>query len=135
MARARRLESAMLVPAATAVSIKRPREIIRGIHLDVTGRELVVRLSDRIRWHHERIDALIAQMKKLRDVEHEMVHDLIAALGRYDSPRTTLERKVREHQERASFLTFVRDHLCPDDTYRLDAGDLRITEILVDGSC
>lgn len=108
------------------------RETIRGIQLNVPGRELVVRLTDRIRWHRERADALIAQMTKLAQVEHEAADDLVGALGRYDSPRSVLEKNVREHQERATFLTFVRDHVDPQDLYRLDTTDLRMTEILPD---
>jgi hypothetical protein len=106
------------------------REAIRGIHLDVPGRELAVRLTERIRWHRERADALIAQMKKVVDVEREAADDLVGLLGRYESPRASLEKKVREHQERASFLTFVRDHISPEEVYRLDSADLRMTEIL-----
>jgi hypothetical protein len=109
-----------------------PRDAIRGLHLDVSGRELAVRLSERIRWHHERADALIAQMKKLRDVEQEAGNDLVGVLGRYESPRVALEKKVREHQERAGFLMFVRDHVGADEVYRLDSSDLRMTEILPD---
>lgn len=43
-----------------------------------------------------------------------------------------LEKRVREHQERASFLTFIRDHLNVDVVYRLDSSDLKITQILPD---
>ena len=113
-----------------AISVK--RETIRGIQLNVPGRELIVRLADRIRWHRERADALIAQMTKLAQVEHEAADDLVGVLGRYDSPRAALEKRVREHQERATFLTFVRDHVNPEDLYRLDSTDLRMTEILPD---
>lgn len=119
-------------PTPLASSVVSKREAIRGIQLNVPGRELVVRLADRIRWHRERADALISQMTKLAKVEHEAADDLIGALGRYESPRSILEKRVREHQERATFLTFVRDHVDPDDLYRLDSADLRMTEILPD---
>lgn len=107
-------------------------EAIRGIQLNVPGRELAVRLSDRIRFHRERADTLIAQMTKIAQAEHEAAEDLVGVLGRYESPRATLEKRVREHQERASFLTFVRDHVDPDALYRLDSADLKMTEILPD---
>lgn len=45
-------------------------------------------------------------------------------------PRATLERKLREHQERAQFLTFLRDHISAAEVYRLDAMDLRMVDIL-----
>lgn len=121
--------SSSVRPLAAANPI---RERIRGIHLDVPGRELAVRLTERIRWHRERADLLISQMKKLVDVERDAGDDLVGLLGHYESPRATLEKKVREHQERASFLTFVRDHVSPDEIYRLDSMDLKMTEILPD---
>lgn len=109
--------------------VEEPVTVVRGLELEVSGRELGVRLSDRIRWHRERGDALLAQIKKLGEVEREAGADL-AVFGRYDSPRDTLENKLREHQERAAFLAFVRDHVDADRIYRLGSMDLRMTEIL-----
>ena len=111
-----------------------PLNVIQGIRLQVTGGELAVRLEQRIRWHRDRNDALIGQMKKLAEVEHEAANELANTPGRYESPRIALEKKVREHQERASFLSFLRDHIVKDATYRLDSMDLRMTEILPDRS-
>jgi hypothetical protein len=128
MARVRRHQAAAaLRQSATATET---REIIQGIRLQVTGRELVVRLGERIRWHRERGDALIEQMKKLTEVERDAADELANVLGRCESPCVILEKKLREHQERASVLTFMRDHVSPDATYRLDSADLRMTEIL-----
>jgi hypothetical protein len=109
-----------------------PAEIVHGIKLTVSGRELGVRLTDRIRWHRERGDALVTQMKRLEDVERDAGDDLANVLGRYDSPRVALDKKLREHQERASFLAFVRDHIVAEQIYKLDSTDLRMTEILPD---
>ena len=109
-----------------------PREATRGIQLNVPGRELVVRLGERIRWHRERADALILQMKKVAEVEREAADDLLDILGQYASPRKPLEKRVREHQDRAAFLTFLRDHIDAHELYRLDSADLRMTEILPD---
>jgi len=110
------------------------RDVIHGIRLQVTGSELAVRLEQRIRWHRDRNDALIGQMKKLAEVERDAANELANTLGRYESPRIVLEKKVREHQERASFLSFLRDHIAKDATYRLDSIDLRMTEILPEDS-
>jgi hypothetical protein len=131
MSRRRKTRSATAVvqQAATRAST-RPSEIVQGIKLQVTGRELVVRLGERIKWHRERGDALIVQMKRLQEVEREAAGELVTMLGRYESPRTLLEKRLREHQERASFLMFLRDHVNVADTYRLDSTDLRMTEIL-----
>jgi hypothetical protein len=125
-----RKSDAVRNPPTTAPSSPVSREAVRGIQLNVPGRELVVRLTERIRWHRERADTLILQMKKLADVERDAADDLVGLLGHYDSPRKPLEKKVREHQDRAAFLTFLRDHVNPRELYRLDTSDLRVTEIL-----
>jgi hypothetical protein len=105
-------------------------EPIQGIRLTVNGRELTVRIAERIRWHRERADILIQQMKKLTEVERSAADDLAYMLGRYESPRGLLEKRLREHEERASFLAFVRDHLVVDAVYRLDSSDLKMIDVL-----
>jgi hypothetical protein len=109
------------------------REVINGITVSVNGTELAVRVGERIRWHRERGDALIAQMKKLTEVERGAAEDLAMMLGgRYESPRGALERRLREHQDRATFLAFIRDHIAPDAVYRLDSADLKMIDVLSD---
>jgi hypothetical protein len=107
-----------------------PSEPIAGIRLTVNGRELAVRIAERIRWHRERGDILIQQMKKLTEVERSAADDLAYMLGRYESPRAVLEKRLREHEERATFLAFVRDHLVQDAVYRLDSSDLKMIDVL-----
>jgi len=113
-------------------SLPQSRDVVQGLKLQVRGRELAVRIGERIRWHRARGDALIAQMKKLGEIERDAADELENVIGQYESPRIILDKKLREHQERASFLTFLRDHIAADDTYRLDSTDLRMTEILPD---
>jgi hypothetical protein len=129
---ARAAKSSSRERSETAAPVSVPRETIRGIQLTVTGRELVVRLSDRIRFHRERADTLIAQMTKIAEAEHEAAEDLSGTFSTYESPRVRLEKRVREHQERASFLAFIRDHVNADDVYRLDSSDLKTADILPD---
>jgi hypothetical protein len=105
-------------------------EPIAGIRLTVNGRELAVRIAERIRWHRERGDILIQQMKKLTEVERSAADDLAYMLGRYESPRALLEKRLREHEERATFLALVRDHLVVDAVYRLDSSDLKLIDVL-----
>jgi hypothetical protein len=107
-----------------------PGEVIRGIALSVNGRELAVRIAERIRWHRERGDTLIEQLKKLAEVERSAAEDLANVLGRYESPRAILEKRLREHRDRATFLAFVRDHLSPGAVYRLESSDLRMIDVL-----
>ena len=118
-------------PAASAA---KEVNVIHGINLKVTGRELGVRLAERIRWHRERGDSLVAQLAKLAQIERSADADMAEALGRfYDSPRLLLERRLHEHHDRASFLAFVRDHLTPDAVYRLGATDLKMIDVVPDG--
>lgn len=112
----------------TAVDKRGPE--IQGLALRVTGRELSVRLGERVRWHRERADVLIEQLAKLGEVERAARDDLDTVLGRFESPRGTLERAVRTHQERAVYLAFVRDHLSADAVYRLDSADLRMIDLV-----
>src|SRR5262249_51733485 len=134
MARTKRIHARVGVQRAQQAAQPRPTpgEVVRGINLTVSGRELAVRLTERIRWHRERGDALLVQMKKLLEVEREAGEDLANALAGDNSPRATVDKKLREHQERASFLTFIRDHIAAESLYRLDSTDLRMTEILPD---
>ena len=103
---------------------------IQGLALRVTGRELSVRLGERVRWHRERADVLIEQLAKLGEVERAARDDLDTLLGRLESPRGTLEKAMRAHQERAVYLAFVRDHLKADAVYRLDSADLRMIDLV-----
>ena len=105
-------------------------ELTNGIKLTVYGRELAVRLGERIRWHRERADLLIEQMKKLTEVERSAAEDLANILGRYESPRAIMEKRLREHQDRAMFLAFIRDHIAQDAVFRLDATDLKLIDVL-----
>lgn len=63
MARAAKSSSSPHPTASAAAPFS--RDAVRGIQLNVTGRELAVRLGDRIRFHRERADTLIAQMAKI----------------------------------------------------------------------
>jgi hypothetical protein len=51
-----------------------------------------------------------------------------------DALRMGLERKLGDHQQRAEFLAFLRDHLSPTRIYRLDSMDFRMIEIMPDST-
>jgi hypothetical protein len=130
MRRARSTKTPTASPRVSPVPRPPAPEVITGIALTVNGRELAVRVGERIRWHRERGDNLIEQMKKLAEVERSAAEDLETILGRYESPRAILEKRLRQHQDRAAFLTFVRDHITPDAVYRLDSADLKMIDVL-----
>ena len=105
--------------------------MIQGLRLDVPAEELMERLEGRIAHHRSRAASYEAQLGKLAKVETDAddEDDPIRAL-RHGSPRDGLERKLREHRDRAAFLTFLREHVVPKETYRLDESDLRTLEIV-----
>jgi hypothetical protein len=131
MARAARNHSRSKESQRTPVPA-RPPDIVQGLRLHVSGKELAVRLGERIRWHRQRGDLLIEHMKRLTEVERDATDELAKALTAYTSPRLVMEKELRDHQERAAFLAFLRDHLSLEDVYRLDSSDLKIAEILPD---
>lgn len=108
----------------------RPLPELQGLTLKVAGRELAVRLGERVRWHRERADVLIEGLTKLGEVERATRDDLDPVLGRLESPRGSMEKALREHQARATYLAFIRDHLTADAVYRLDAADLRMIDLV-----
>ena len=93
MARPRTSQSAST--GRSQPSLPQSRDVVQRLKLQVRGRELAVRLGERIRWHRARGDALIAQMKKLGEIEHDAADELEDVIGRYESPRIILDRKLR----------------------------------------
>jgi hypothetical protein len=69
-------------------------------------------------------------MTKLAEIERNAVDDLVTILGRYKSPRALMEKRLREHQDKATFLAFVRDHIAADAVFQLDSNDLRMIDVL-----
>jgi hypothetical protein len=105
--------------------------MIQGIQLDVTAAELIERLGDRIAHHRSRAAACEAQLETLAGVETETYSaDESIARIRFGSPREGLRERLREHRARAAFLTFLRDHLVPNETYRLTERDLRTIDVI-----
>lgn len=105
--------------------------MIQGLQLDVRAEELIERLDARIAHHRSRAASYEAQLDKLAEVQAdpEEADDPIRAL-RHGSPREGLDRKFREHRDRAAFLTFLREHIVSGEIYRLEESDLRTLEIV-----
>jgi len=107
-------------------------EIIYGIKLDIRGSQLASRLAARIEWHQKRQEAVATQIARLTETASGDEGAPIAIRQR-DSLRLGLERQLAEHEQRATFLAFLRDHLAPQQVYRLDSLDFRMIEILPEG--
>ena len=106
--------------------------MIHGLKLDVGADELIQKIDDRLTHHQGRVAAYQLQLQKLDAIEprDEDDDDPISSLRGRESPKESVERKAREHQERTEVLTFLRDHVVRGEVYRLDEDDLRAAEIL-----
>lgn len=45
-------------------------------------------------------------------------------------PAHMIEHEMRQHQEEAATLTMLREHLIPDEIYRLTETDLRFADLV-----
>ena len=112
--------------------------MIEGLRLDITGGELQARLDERIELYRGRTDGLVAQMDRLSGPGMEDTRDddepPSPFLCRSDSPVRATQRRLERLQNRIVVLTFLREHLVRDETYRLDVDDLEELEIVPERS-
>lgn len=112
--------------------------MIEGLRLDISGHELQTRLDERIAAHRGREGLLIAQLNRLEqqpDVEDTQDDDESGPfLCRSDSPVRSTQRRLERVQARIVMLVFLHDHLQRDETYRLDADDLALLELIPERS-
>ena len=108
--------------------------MIEGLKLDVKAEELIQRPEERIAHHRSKAESYGLQLEKLGEIQPivEEEEDVLSLTRGRESPRITLERKVKEHSDRAAILKFLRDHVVPGEVYRLSEHDLRLAEILPD---
>jgi hypothetical protein len=95
--------------------------MIDGLKLTLSGTELRTLLESRVQRHEELASRWTCET--LRDKSDETE----------DAPLLPLhicENEAERHTWRALTLAFVRDHVEPDETYRLSAADLEYGELL-----
>jgi hypothetical protein len=93
--------------------------MIDGLKVQMSSEELARRLEVRIQWHQQ----MAAEYEEeLRRPEAQRDDPLM--------PEHMIEHEMREHQEEAATLTVVRDHLIPNETYRLSEQDLRFADLV-----
>lgn len=107
--------------------------MIEGLKLDIKAEELIQRLEERIAHHRSKAESYGLQLEKLGEIQPiEEEEDILSLSRGRESPRITLERKLKEHMDRAAILKFLRDHVVQGEVYRLSEHDLRLAEILPD---
>jgi hypothetical protein len=94
--------------------------MIDGLKIEMTTEELSRRIAARILSHQ-------AAAEKLEDER-----DRLEAGRDGPVPRRLVEHEIREHLEQAGMLTLLRDHLIPNEVYRLTELDLRFADLVVD---
>ena len=112
--------------------------MIQGIAIDVKGAELVERIRARAEHHETRATACDAHLRRLRAPGPTPADDLAKELesagpgAKEPFTEETLERKIRQHRERAQALLFLGQHIMPDEVYRVTETDLRAADLLPD---
>jgi hypothetical protein len=98
--------------------------MIEGLKLDISSEELKNHLSKKIAHHKERERFYAEQVASLTKGGVQPTN--------YSGgdPVRALKEKEERHTSRAELLTFLRDHLIPDQTYRLTEQDLVSIEIV-----
>jgi hypothetical protein len=117
--------------------------MIQGISIDVKGAELAERIDARAAHHEERASACDAQLRELRTNAQGPARQqkkpakqggpvIRGAIEPFSEE--TLERKRRQHRERAQALMFLGQHIVRDEIYRVTEMDLRAADLLPDRS-
>lgn len=101
--------------------------VFTGVAFEVAGNELVSRVTQRIAWHERHATQVDAELKAMVDGPEP------GGEFRTDTMRRDLGKRLREHEQRASFLSFARDHLVRNALYRLTPSDLKVLDIMPDG--
>jgi hypothetical protein len=127
----------LISPFDDGIVVPRPEgTMIQGIAIDVKGTELVERVNARAAHHEERARACDAQLHQLRTGVAASIEPGESAIRGAIAPfsEETLERKTRQHRERAQALVFLGQHIVPDEIYRVTETDLRAADLLPDRS-
>ena len=95
--------------------------MIDGLKLTLSGTELRTLLESRVQRHEEMASRWTCET--LRDKSDETEDAPLL-------PQHICENEAERHTWRALTLTFIRDHVEPDETYRLGAADLEYGELL-----
>jgi hypothetical protein len=95
--------------------------VIEGLKLTMTGVQLRANLETRIRWHQGEIRRMSKQLKNPTHSETECPY-----------PDHLLESEINRAERQIEVLTFIRDYVVGDETYRLGEFDLRFADLLPD---
>lgn len=94
---------------------------IEGLKLTFLGEELRTLLEERQRVHEARAERWKHELTRTAEDQTEDAPLL---------PDQMCENEAEEEEWRAQVMAFIRDHVEPDETYRLGQADLEFGELL-----
>lgn len=92
--------------------------MIEGLKFDIEAEEMAAHLLRRAEHHYERSSFYAAQVRSL---EQGKVEGMNYSGG---DPVRALKDKEAEHLHKSQLFEFLRGHLVPGETYRLDESEL-----------
>jgi hypothetical protein len=92
--------------------------VIEGLKLTMTGQQLIAKLDDRIEWHN---DHIIDYRKHLKTA---------VPTDECPLPESVLEGEIDRSSNQVRILNLIRNHIVPDEIYRLGEFDLRFADLL-----
>lgn len=98
--------------------------MIEGLKIEVESKELVELIDVRVEYHKGKAELYDSQLQLLKDEPGLENMDLS------NDPRRSLRDKIRHHGDKVGFFSFLRDHVIPNETYRLTETDLLRLELL-----
>jgi hypothetical protein len=93
--------------------------MIDGLKVQMSTEELATRLAERILWHHQLAEEYEEEFRKPEAQRDDPL-----------MPEHMIEHEMRQHQEEAATLTMLREHLVPNEIYRLTESDLRFADLV-----
>lgn len=97
--------------------------MINGLQVELSSDELRKHLDDRVGfhtkkafWYEDQIGSLSEGLKENPNMSND--------------PVSSLRRSLNEHQQKAAFFSVLRDHIIPDEVYRLTEHDLGRLEFI-----
>lgn len=94
------------------------------MQVDVSSDELLKILKERKKHHDDKSAAYSKQAGELTKVISAIEEDMDIGKVSNGTPAESMERKAREHSEKARYYEFMIDHVIKNDTYRLSQEDL-----------
>lgn len=100
--------------------------MITGLHFDVTTDELREHCNKMLAHHEEKVAFYETKLVGVND----LMENFNQGGSMNQDPRKTFQDKVREHREKISSFTFIRDHLIANETYRMTGNELKSLDII-----